>query len=34
MEEVRNIYDKLELVLPDKIKPFPNYDDLLFLTSN
>ena len=34
MLEIRNIYDNIELRLPDKVKPFPNYDDLLFLTNN
>ncbi len=34
MEEVRNIYDELEHILPEKFKPFPNYDDLLFLSKN
>lgn len=34
MEEVRNIYDEIESELPDENKPFPNYDDLLFLNND
>ena len=34
MDEIRKIYDDIELTLPDKAKPFPNYDDLLFLSNN
>ena len=34
MEEVREVYDKIEVVLPDIDKPFPNYDDILFFDNN
>ncbi len=31
IEEIRNVYDEIEKVLPVEQKPFPNYDDLLFI---
>ena len=34
MNEVRAIYDFIEPSLPENFKPFPNYDDLLFLDNN
>ena len=34
MDEVRSIYDEIEVELPDENKPFPNYDDLLFLNND
>ena len=33
MLAVREIYDEIEFVLPEENKPFPNYDDLLFLNN-
>ena len=34
MLEVRDVYDNIEVVLPDVDKPFPNYDDILFLSND
>ena len=34
MLEIRDIYDNIEVVLPDSDKPFPNYDDILFLSND
>ena len=34
MNSVRFVFDKIEPNLPKEFKPFPNYDDLLFLDNN
>ena len=34
MNYVREIYDSIEPTLPQNFKPFPDYDDLLFLENN
>ena len=34
MNSVRDIYDSIEPSLPKNFKPFPDYDDLLFLENN
>ena len=31
IEQIREVYDNIEPKLPENCKPFPNYDDLLFL---
>jgi len=31
LAKIREVYDNIEPKLPEKLKPFPNYDDLLFL---
>ena len=30
MAEIRKIYDNVENILPDYIKPFPTYNNILF----
>lgn len=30
METIRNTYDNIELYIPENIKPFPSYNDMLF----
>lgn len=34
MNNIREIYDNVEPTLPQSFKPFPDYDDLLFLDNN
>lgn len=30
MEDLRNVYDSIELYIPENLKPFPTYNDMLF----